>query len=290
MTTEDRQAEKTKDFVQMDLMKVNSHWMLWEICQEAGVNPLDVIHVHASPPCETFAAPDPTNSSKSPPCHYRDPRDPERAPRAGPSSCPYRMKAIEHDSLVKAILQGIEAARKCGWQFSYTLENPRASLRRRPYMNCERWSSWMQATRKVVDYCSYGLPYRKTSDLWTSLSSWEPKGSTGSGRCERRCGQGKWAVNENGRLTFRHHINLAQDPKDGIRGKGARSMLNSLPSELSREFLTAAKEQARANGALQRARQPVLIDLCSGYGSLQQTAKELGLQYVAVDLSDLRHR
>lgn len=68
----------------------------------------------------------------------------------------------------------------------------------------------MAAVRQTVDYCAYGFQYRKSTDIWTSLTHWSPEGATGSGRCELSCGQGKWQLNDFGRLTFRHHINLAQ--------------------------------------------------------------------------------
>jgi len=152
----------------------------------------------------------------------------------------------------------------------------------------------MLAKLATVDYCAYGYSYRKSTDVWTSLMDWSPRGRTGSGRCEQSCGQGHWHLLDSGRITFRHHINLAQHPRDGIRGEGAAKQLNSLPPELVMEILTAALcEWPRRFEDDPRSPEftpdpPVLIDLCSGYGSLEAVAHQLGMVYVAVDLVDKR--
>lgn len=252
----------------------------------AGVHPDLLAHVHASPPCKTFAAPDSTNSSKDPPCNYRDPRSPDREPRAGPDSDPYRQEAVKHDKLVEHILDMLTEAKEKGANFEFSIENPRAALRRRPYMLAEHWPESIKAERKTVDYCAYGYPYRKSTDVWTSLLEWHPKGRTGSGRCERRCGQGNWTTTDTGALTFRHHVNLSQDPRDGLRGKGAKRVLNSLPPTLTEEILHASLHRWKLKGNRPLGK-PVLLDLCAGYGSMRATAEKLGYTYVAVDITNL---
>ena len=242
-------------------------------------------HIHASPPCQTFAAPDPTNSSKDPPCHFRNPRDPLRAPRAGGSDCKYRRKALLHDGLVQHLLQCITKRREKGLKFNFSIENPRAALRRRPYMDVSKWNPCMNARLSTVDYCAYGYLYRKSTDIWTSLSSWSPRGVTGSGRCETRCGQGCWFVSQSGRPTFRHFKNLAQHPRDGITGKGATEKLNSIPEDLVREILQASLREWREKGGTGT---PILIDLCSGYGSVGKVAVQLGFTVISTDIKDRR--
>lgn len=123
---------------------------------------------------------------------------------------------------------------------------------------------------------------------------WSPKGRTGSGRCKQSCGQGHWEILSSGRITFKHHINTAQHPKDGIRGEGAARQLNSF--ELVSEILSAALEEwPRHFEDSPRSPEgtpdpPVLIDLCSGYGSLEAVAHQLGMIYVAEDLVDKRQQ
>ena len=92
-------------------------------------------------------------------------------------------------------------------------------------------------------------------------------------------------MDERGNVTYRHHLNLAQDPKDGLRGKGAKKFLNSLPSELTEEFLSLSLASWREEHTDDR--QPVLLDLCSGYGSLREVAEKLGYKYVGVDVRHL---
>ena len=256
-----------------------------QLCSKLGIDLEDIAHIHASPPCQTFAAPDPTNSTKCPPCHFRDPKDPLRGPRQSPPGCPYRLKAILHDGLVKKILELLDEALVAGGMFHFTMENPRAALRRRDYMQIDTWPETLKAVLRTVDYCAFGYPYRKATDIWTSLLNWTPTGQTGSGRCERKCASGSWYMDERGNVTYRHHLNLAQDPKDGLRGKGAKKFLNSLPSELTEEFLSLSLASWREEHTDDR--QPVLLDLCSGYGSLREVAEKLGYKYVGVDVRHL---
>ena len=266
----------------MNLLQLES---VQQLCSELGIELDDIAHIHASPPCQTFAAPDPTNSTKCPPCHFRDPKDPLRGPRQSPPGCPYRLKAILHDGLVKKILELLDEALVAGGMFHFTMENPRAALRRRDYMQIDTWPETLKAVLRTVDYCAFGYPYRKATDIWTSLLNWTPTGQTGSGRCERKCASGSWYMDEHGNVTYRHHLNLAQDPKDGLRGKGAKKFLNSLPSELTEEFLSLSLASWREEHTDDR--QPVLLDLCSGYGSLREVAEKLGYKYVGVDVRHL---
>ena len=148
--------------------------------------------------------------------------------------------------------------------------------------------SWLSSGRPVFpgQYrlpwapCAYGLPYMKPTDIWTNLFEWVPMGSTGDGRCHSRCGHGGWRIGEDGKLRFRHYVALARDPADGLRGAGSRQHLNSIPTSLMKELLQHVKPP-RAG-----ARQPVIIDLCAGYGSIGPVARELGFQYIPVDLEN----
>jgi hypothetical protein len=48
----------------------------------------------------------------------------------------------------------------------FFIENPRAMLRKQPFMTMPR---------KTVTYCKYGLPYQKATDIWTNCLTWTPK-------------------------------------------------------------------------------------------------------------------
>jgi hypothetical protein len=49
----------------------------------------------------------------------------------------------------------------------YFIENPRAMLRKMPFM--------ADVPRSTVTYCKYGSPYQKATDIWNNCSNWSPK-------------------------------------------------------------------------------------------------------------------
>ena len=91
-------------------------------------------------------------------------------------------------------------------------------------------------------------------------------------------------MTDEGNISFRHYLNLAQDPQDGIRGKGATQRLNSIPDPLIVELLSASLAHNNAVYGKESDRKPVIIDLCSGYGSLKKAAEDLNMIYVGVDV------
>ena len=67
----------------------------------------------------------------------------------------------------------------------WALENSAGYLWRREYMEC------INSMRRQVSYCAYwskaeeaGGRFQKHTHLWTNKASWEPIGSTGTGRCK----------------------------------------------------------------------------------------------------------
>ena len=82
---------------------------------------------------------------------------------------------------------------------------------------------------KDVDYCKYGMPYRKRTRLWNNLERWSAKLL-----CERDCGR----MEANGK---RHQQVAQQTPKEnkanwGERHKFKRSDLYKIPTELVNEI------------------------------------------------------
>jgi hypothetical protein len=167
-----------------------------------------------------------------------------------------------------------------GGDFDFSIENPRGLLRKRPFMDTQRWPKNLQAELLTCDYCAFGAPYRKTTNFWTSLKGWVPRGNTGDGRCHHECGQGGWVAGEGERRYFRHHVALANESIDGLRGEGATQTLNHIPSLLCSEMLQASKKGKRGRR--------VLLDLCAGYQSMRESALAMGWDYIAVDIRHLR--
>lgn len=220
---------------------------LFHICRLAGVSLEQVLHIHMSPPCETFSPAGATCSTRSPPCHYRIPGHPLAEVRQDDSA--YAMKARQHDALVQHLLSMLKSAIHQGYKFNFSIENPRGLLQLRPYMQLSSWKSWCTcsvAVKRIVDYCAFGTLYRKATNIWTNLIYWQPRGSTGDGRCRSRCGQGGWTKGASGRPSFRHHQVLAQDPVDGVTGKGANKIINAIPQPLTQELLQASLQSAHS--------------------------------------------
>ena len=71
------------------------------------------------------------------------------------------------------------------------MENPVGSLAKRGYMKA--WIRSGKVVQREVHYCAFGHKYHKPTNIWTNMVEWEPTGTTGTGRCERRCRWGHWA-------------------------------------------------------------------------------------------------
>ena len=57
------------------------------------------------------------------------------------------------------------------------IENPHSGLlKKQPFMNRFEYND--------VDYCKYGMPYRKRTRLWNNLSNWKPRDL-----CTKNCGK-----------------------------------------------------------------------------------------------------
>ena len=178
--------------------------------------------------------------------------------------------AIEHDRFLPALMQMVTADRLRGLHYNFMFENPKASLRHRPYMHLSAWPRVLDVVRQTVDLCAFGHYYKKGTDLWTSLTSWRPQGLTGDGRCHHECGQGKVDP-----ITghFRHFFALSVEPWRAKQGKGSGAMRHAMPSALLQEVLRVAQMDAPAH-------QDVVIDICAGDRSLLQPSLQDGLHCV----------
>ena len=143
-------------------------------------------------------------------------------------------------------------------------------------MKCEEWPQSLEGRRVTVDYCAYGAPYKKPTDVWTDLRDWVPLGSTGDGRCGQRCEQGGWGLEVDGKRSFYHHKTLARQPIDGIQGVGTKRFLNHIPPPLCSELLQVVGHPHGKRG--------VVLDLCCGWGSFEKPVLSAGRNYLGVDL------
>jgi hypothetical protein len=153
-------------------------------------------------------------------------------------------------------------------------ENPAGSLRRRPYMQLSAWPRIVQVVRRTVHLCAFGHPFRKITDLWTGLINWQPTGTTGDGLCHQSCQQGSWDQGK-----YLHRLRIGNKNEFKAKGPGATALRNAMPHQLLQEVLDAALDEASPN-------QRIVIDLCAGYGSLQDVVLQTpGLIYVPVDIN-----
>ena len=98
----------------------------------------------------------------------------------------------------------------------YVIENPQTGLLRK--------QSFMEGLPfRDVDYCKYGMAYRKRTRLWNNLFSWAPRPL-----CLRDCGK-----TEDGRHreTAQHHSHTGRNEK-----RHTQKQLYALPSELIDEI------------------------------------------------------
>ena len=256
--------------VQADLLQGDPSTLVQRVCEALNLDPRQVLLVWASTPCETFSRADPSNITRG--HHYRDHSDPEKPPKSDDLSDLKVLKAVEHDQFLPRLQQMVAADRQRGLQYNFVFENPRASLRCRPYMQLCAWPKVVDVVRRTVDLCAFRHIYKKGTDLWTSLSDWNPRGTTGNGRCQQKCEGGKASSK-----GYRHFYALAVEPERELQGQGVTARRNHMPELLLKEIVRAAQA---GTGEERR----VVIDLCAGYRSLQGICEAEGLVYVPVDI------
>jgi hypothetical protein len=270
---------ESNDFICYDLSQLEED--LDELMSKAKVKLAAVAAFVISPPCETYSMADSTNISRG--FHYRNHSDSTRPPRSI-ASCTEahhfakRKTAIEHDQMIETLIKVLMRHRK-EHKFEIVLENPVGGLAHRPFMQNVDWLG--QTVKHTVNYCAYGATYKKPTHIWTTLLDWEPKGVTGSGRCESKCGQlieGKDHDKENvSKSQRRRHIHgLAREPWRLPPGPHRKQKLWSIPQLLQQELLQIVQER--------QAEKTYVIDMFSGGESWRQQVENAGYNYIPVDL------
>jgi hypothetical protein len=131
-----------------------------------------------------MAKPDPSNKRNGRSLNYRD-HDQDHCPPAHGEGSARGDEARQDDQIASGMLQALEAQDK-----PWAMENPAAYLQVQTYMQQAK------SKKRQVSYCAYweasdvdtGQAFQKHSNVWTNKQGWEPKGTTGTGRCR---GHGK---------------------------------------------------------------------------------------------------
>jgi hypothetical protein len=273
-------------FVCLDLAQVED--AMGVVCNRAGIHSKEVAAVLLSPPCETYTVTDATNQTRG--NHYRNHQDESRPPRSL-ESCnsaedyAKRETALKHDRMVQNLLRSLATRKQRGEEFEIIMENPVGSMAKQEWVNNESWSTC--TVQRKVNYCAYGKPYRKATHIWTTLKDWQPKGNTGSGRCEWRCGQlsangrhpsekGAGAHPQDGPIIRRHKQAIGAEPSRLPKGPQQRQKIWSIPEQLQQELLNAMPERTKEA--------KYVIDLFSGGESWRAEVESRGYTYIGVDL------
>jgi hypothetical protein len=106
----------------------------------------------------------------------------------------------------------------------WIIENPQTGL-----LKDQEFMKWIPYND--IDYCKYGMPYRKRTRLWNNIDGWQPKPL-----CKRDCS----SMNE-GRTR---HIQEAQQGGSTAERRRVQQTFRTedlyrVPSELIKEILTA---------------------------------------------------
>ena len=138
----------------------------------------------------------------------------------------------------------------------------------------------------MVHLCSFGWSFRKATNVWTIGFKWQPKGNTGTGRCEEACGQG---IHDRTTNRYCHFKTLSVHPDQGPRGKGATAERHQLPESMLEEVLQSADASTKGQDQEQQTtthleQRGVVVDICAGDESLRPVAEKMGLGYVGIDV------
>lgn len=187
-----------------------------------------VAYVWWSPECTTYTKADAVNRNRG--AAYRDMRKKHRPPLRpadGGSQEKYR-KAKAADRTLKVGLAIIKAWRRRWPNMKSAIENPAEGMRYQRAMQEWERSGYK---RHKVEYCAYGHPYNKPTDIWTDLD-WAPAGETGDGRCGQRCTQGERTQDG----TWKHKRAIAQESDREVQGPGRQEWKQLVPLALHREL------------------------------------------------------
>jgi hypothetical protein len=137
---------------------------------------------------------------------------------------------------------------------------------------------WLSQTKRfTVNYCAYGMTYKKPTHIWTTLTEWQPKGLTESGMCNRKCGQLiERGPHEKATLRSRHKHSIAGEASRLPPGPNRKQQLWKLPTLLQTELLELVQEKHTSK--------QFIFDMFSGAESWRKQVEVAGYSYVPVDV------
>lgn len=184
--------------------------------------------------------------------------------------------AQEHDEMIHNLLLSVVQDKQEGCTYDFCFENPRGMLRHRPYMKEDAWLEI--SNRCTPDYCAFAHEFQKPTDLWHSFGqSWQPKGTTGDGKCHQKCGAGRYKASG----KYAHYKRHAGAAGTGVTGKNQLLQKWRIPDMLCEEVVA---KLTPVEG------QDVVLDLYSGGESYRRAVEAAGYTYIAVDLVTMEVR
>ena len=106
----------------------------------------------------------------------------------------------------------------------FTIENPQTGyLKSQSFMNTLSYND--------VDYCKYGMPYRKRTRIWNNLRNWTPRPL-----CKKDCN----SMVGNRHICIAQHAKATSD-KTGSQQRFKQSELYVIPEELVIEILNSIR-------------------------------------------------
>ena len=192
------------------------------------------------------------------------------------------MMAIQHDLLIQSLMESMLVAQAADPHALFVMENPSASLHRRSFVRMFELLIGLRC--QLVHYCAYLAKILKPTDIWTNFD-WTPTGTTGDGRCGRRCEQGRFHTLASGRRSYRHPLHIAGTAEKMPKGAYASARVpESLHNELLWDAITAHEQQ----GSM--VNRSYVLELFAGSTDFGCTVRDAGLSYIAVDCSALSEK
>ena len=103
----------------------------------------------------------------------------------------------------------------------FVIENPQSGLlKKQPFMEGLPYFD--------VDYCKYGMPYRKRTRFWTNLESWTPRPL-----CEKDCN----SMDGNRHQETAQRLPSGKKSKWNNRAKHTQEQLYKIPQALVEEIM-----------------------------------------------------
>jgi hypothetical protein len=128
-------------------------------------------------------------------------------------------KIDEANEIVKRTIEIIEYFKPQFW----LIENPQTGLlKNQPFM--------LLLPFKDIDYCKYGMPYRKRTRLWNNITNWQPREL-----CKKDCGN----IEGNRHKATAQRLPSGKKTDWGERPLFKQSELYVVPSDLIVEILGA---------------------------------------------------